>query len=405
MFWPEHFLVNELAKELSHKRHDVTVLTGLPNYPHGYLFERYSLLSGPWTESFSGCRVFRVPLLPRGKGLFRLALNYASFILFGCLGLVRLRKRKFDVSFVFATSPITAAIPAIVYKLFTRTPVVIWVQDLWPESLLAVRALNEKHILYKCVGLLVKWIYKHCDMILIQSPAFEKNVRKFLEGKSVPIQYVPNWFSPEVAAENKANWLKDLPAGFKICFAGNVGLAQSVETILAAAKNLCSSSGKNADPVQFVIVGDGSGLEQMKHSANEQGISNIHFFGRKPVEDMPSLFSACDALLVTLSKNEIFALTVPSKVQAYLTAGRPILASLDGEGARVILEGKAGLASPAEDVDSLVSNILALKGMSVNERATMGLNGRRYFEANFTKDRIIGEIESLLFKASSKRAD
>src|SRR5690349_8507872 len=170
-FWPESFRINDLALGLKERGHNVTVLTGMPNYPSGRLFSGYAMFS-PTKEIFEGIPILRVPLIPRGsKGRWRLALNYISFALCASL-LAPLRcKGPFDIIFVFEPSPVTVGIPALVLKKLMQAPIVFWVQDLWPESLSATGAVKSQRVL-QWVANLVGYIYRRCDCILVQSEGF-----------------------------------------------------------------------------------------------------------------------------------------------------------------------------------------------------------------------------------------
>jgi glycosyltransferase involved in cell wall biosynthesis len=378
-------MVEEISKD-----HEVQVLTGLPNYPKGEFFPGYSVLKGPYLENFGKAKVRRYPVLQRKRGFMRLMLNYLSHI-FGA-GVTQLYLPKSDWAFVFATSPITTAIPAILWAKLNNAKVCIWLQDLWPDSVAAVGATNRNSILYKTLGLIVSWIYKHTDLILIQSPGFADNLKEF--GYTGPMYVVPNW-APGLDFENTTNpeWLKELPNKFTITFAGNVGKAQAIDTVVAAALELSKN-----ENIQFLIVGDGSELERVQKISKENSLRNVHFFGRRPIDDMPGLFAASDALLVSLKKDPIFSKTIPSKIQAYMAAGKPILASLDGVGSDVILKSNCGFSSPAEDSTALADSILKMAESSVEKRTEFGRNAKSYFNENFRKDQVIKQMISLLEK-------
>lgn len=393
-FWPEGFIVNNLAVELKKRGHEVVVLTGLPNYPKGSFFDGYSFFKGPWSEDYHGVSVIRVPLLARGKGFFRLALNYISFVLFGIFpGMFRVPK-DVDVVFCFGLSPVTLCLPAVVYKKIFKKPLLFWVQDLWPESILAVGATKSAFVI-RAVGALVRYIYSKCDLILMQSKAFEGSILKW-GGRKELLRYVPNWFQrPTDSVLPRSQWLNDLPEGFKIVFAGNIGKAQDMPTIMKAADIL-----KNHKDIHWIIVGDGSEKAYVDAEIEKLGLINqVHTYGRRPVDDMPDLFSRCDVMLVSLADEYIFSLTIPSKVQAYMASKKPILAALNGEGARVVLEAGAGLACPSESPEKMAEGILQFKEMAGQEREQMGLNGYRYFEKYFEEQLVISEIENLCREA------
>ena len=394
-FWPESFRVNDLALGLKERGHAVAVLTGLPNYPTGRFFPGYGFFT-PSSEEFNGLPVYRVPLIPRGSGQrWRLALNYFSFAIFASL-LAPVRCRGvFDLIFVFEPSPITVGIPAILLKKFKRAPVMFWVQDLWPESLSATRAIRSELLLH-WVAQLVRFIYQRCDRILVQSEGFIPSVTA-LGADPQRVAYFPNWaetlYCPVATAED-APERKEVPAGFCVMFAGNIGAAQSFETILEAATLL-----RQHHDIHWVVVGDGHRRAWVEGQILERGLKeSVHLLGPRPAEVMPRYFALADALLVTLKCDPIFALTIPSKVQSYLACAKPILAALDGEGARVVRESGAGIVCPAEDAKALAESVLRLSRMSPQERAAMGQKGRTYFEANFEREKLLDRLEGLMLE-------
>ena len=400
-FWPESFRINDVVRSLVEKGDEVDVLTGKPNYPEGVIYDGYSAW-GCQVESWAGAAVYRVPLFPRGaRGALRLALNYLSFVASGLMfGPWLLRKRQYDVVFVYGLSPILLAIPAIFLAWIKRRKLIVWVQDLWPESLSATGYVRNARVL-RAVEWVVRWIYRHTDLLLVQSRAFEAPVAALAPGK--PIAYYPNSVdatfaeppSPDVA-------LPDVPAldeGFAVVFAGNVGAGQAVEVMVEAAELL-----KDESQIRFVVFGQGSRWDWMREQVQNRGLTNLHLPGRFPVNTMPGLMQKAGALLVTLADEPIFAMTVPNKVQAYMAAGRPILACLNGEGARLIAEAQAGLSVPAQDAKALAAAVLRLYQMPAEDRARLGANGRSYFKAHFAHDKLVDELMAHL-RAMSKTVE
>ncbi|HMK15203.1 MAG TPA: glycosyltransferase family 4 protein, partial [Burkholderiales bacterium] len=361
-----------------------------PNYPAGSFFHGYGFFSRS-KSVFHDVPVYRVPLIPRGKGQsWRLVLNYFSFVFFASMFGPFLCRGRFDLIFVYEPSPITVCLPAIILKWLKRAPLVLWVQDLWPESLSATDAVQSPFIL-NWVTRLVRFIYRHCTLILVQSEGFISRVIALgVEPESV--RYFPNWaeslyqpLHPGEGAPERAQ----MPNGFRVMFAGNIGAAQSFQTILSAAEKL-----KHHQDIHWVILGEGHKKDWVARQINERGLEDkVHLLGHSPVETMPRYFALADAMLVTLRRDPVFALTVPSKVQSYLACAKPIISCADGETARVVDNSGAGISCSAEDATSLADAVLKLYRMSPKERQEMGEKGRVYFEMNFQRERLMDKLE------------
>lgn len=393
-FWPENFRVNELVADLVMRGHSVTVLTGRPNYPQGEVFAEYLQNPGAFTQ-YQGAEVLRVPLRPRGKGSLRLVLNYWSFVFWGTLlGPWLLRGRSFDAIFVFETSPVTSALPALLLRRLKRAPLAMWVLDLWPDTLSAVGVVRSPRLL-GWVGQLVRFIYKRCDRILAQSQAFFPAIERWSDGRD-RVRYLPAWaeavFEGDPTLAEVAPELAPYRDGFNVMFAGNMGEAQDFPAILDAAENL-----RERSDIRWLIVGDGRMTDCVRSEIARRGLGDrVVLLGRHPLERMPSFFAGADALLVSLRAEPIFAMTIPGKVQTYLAAGKPVLGMLDGEGARVIREAKAGLVCPAGDGRALAHQVETLAALGAAEREQMGIQGQRYCRQEFDRDRIMGRLEQLL---------
>ena len=389
-FWPENFRINDLAHGLKDKGHEITVLAGIPNYPSGRFFTGYGYFSKR-TEHCDGIRVIRMPLIPRGKGNWLgLSLNFLSFALSASILAPFYCQDDYDIIFVYEPSPITVGLPALVLKKLKNAPVMFWMQDLWPESLSATGAVRSKRIL-KLVESMVRFIYRGCDRILIQSRAFLNPIKR-LGGDPKRVLYFPNsaekLYEP-VTVEKNASERALLPIGFLVTFAGNIGAAQDFETILTAAEHL-----KNHKDIHLVVLGDGRVFQWVKKQVRTRKLENtVHLMGRHPAEAMPLYFALSDALLVTLKKEPIFSLTIPSKVQSYLACGKPIIAGLEGEGAKIIEESGAGITCSAENPKALSSAILKMYNMSEKDREVMGQKGRSYFEINFEREMLLDRLD------------
>lgn len=382
-YWPEHFAINAVAADLVRRGVHVTVLTGKPNYPEGKLFPGYQVM-GIVRERHDGVDIIRIPMRPRGfKSIFGLAFNYLSFIVSGYLFAGRaLRDLKPDLVFVYATSPILQALPALHFARRRRIPLVLWVQDLWPEAIEATGYVNNT-LIKRIISALVRVIYRRADSILVQSEAFAEPVREL--GGGANLYYHPNSVAvsaPTLSASAAANALAaDIGRFFSVVFTGNVGMAQSMETVVAAAGMLSDTPG-----IRIYIVGSGSALKSLEKSA--QGLDNLVICGRFPATDMPKILGVASALLVILGPNLVGEKTVPAKIQSYLAAGRPIIACMNGEGARIVEASGAGVTCPAGDPAALATAIRKLHALDEHKRVEMGKNGYQYFENHFEAGRI-----------------
>lgn len=400
-FWPENFRVNDLASDLIGRGHEVTILTGLPNYPAGNVYEEYRAAPEAFSR-FESAEVVRMPILPRGRSKLGLMANYASFVLSGLtVGTWKLRGRKFDLIFVFMISPITAVIPAILQKWLKRAPLFVWILDLWPETLEALEVVKAPPLL-AVVGAMVRFIYRRTDHILVQSHAFMENVYKYA-GAKAKVSYFPSWaesiFEDGLDSVSAAPELARFADSFNVIFAGNVGEAQDFPAILDAAEAL------NKDlAIRLIVVGDGRMQPWVKSEiARRQLGDRVILLGRFPLEQMPSFFKGADALLVALKRNKIFAMTIPGKVQSYLAAGVPLLGMLDGEGARVIVEAGAGLVGRSGDGAALARNMELLAEMEPDARASMGRNGRSYCMAEFDRKNLLDDLEQKMILGLRER--
>lgn len=391
-FWPETFRINDIVAELAGRGHDVTVLTGVPNYPEGTVHAGFREHPAAFSQH-AGADIVRVPIVTRGKGQLRLAVNYASFALSGALlGAWRLRRRRFDIIFIFQVSPVTVAIPGLLLARMRGLPVMMWILDLWPESLSAVGAVQSASLL-KLVGLLVNRIYRGCDLILGQSRLFAESVRQ-RGGPHARFEYFPAWseapFQADFSGVEPAPEVVPYRDGtFNVLFAGNLGDAQDFPAILDAAERL-----RDRKDIRWLIVGDGRSADWLRAEIRHRGLSAcVQMLGRHALERMPSFFYAADALLVSLKADPVFAMTIPGKVQAYLAAGLPIIGMLDGEGARVISEAGAGVVCASGDGAGLAAAVMQMQTLSAAERAELGARGRAYAAKEFDRMTLISRLE------------
>lgn len=400
-YWPESFRINDVTESLIAAGCEVLVLTGQPNYPEGRIFPGYRALACGRERHPAGYSIHRVPLMPRGKGgAARLVANYLSFICSAALlGPWVIGRRRIDVILVYGTSPILQAIGAIVLRALYGARLVTWVQDLWPESLEVTGYVRHPRVL-AAVATVVRWIYRRTDLLLVQGPAFVPAVRAMAGG--TPVEVHPNpgerAFEKPPAEQQSDEPAYVLPPGFNVVFAGNLGTAQALDTVVEAARLLRDSPG-----IRIVLIGSGARSAWLQQTVFESGLDNLLLPGRFAPEHLPPILAQASALLVSLARSDIMALTIPSKMQAYLAAGRPIIASLDGEGARVVTEAGAGVAAPAEDAPALAAAILHLSRVGDAALSAMGEAGRRYYMSHYQSAALAGKLRDrlLALRASS----
>ena len=387
-FFPEEFRINDLAKELVSRGHRVSVLTGKPNYPKGEYYDGYSF-KGVTKEDYYGAEVIRVPLRKRGDGgAINLVLNYLSYVYFA-KKYIRRNKLVFDAILCYEISPITQAYPALYCKKKYGGKVLLWVQDLWPESVTAAGGVTNKLAL-SVLGRMVKHIYAGCDKLLIQSEAFRESILSKGDFAS-KIVYVPNWAEDLFLTRqmnDRDSVAAMMPEGFRVMFAGNVGAAQDIDSIILAAQET-----KHIPEIKWVIVGDGRMKESAEKKARDLNLKeSVFFLGRHPVDQMPTFFSFADAMIVSLKDDYIFSLTIPSKVQPYMASGKPIAAMLNGEGGRIIEESGCGMSASSGDYRKLAENVIKFYQMSKEERELMGQKGQDYYLRHFDKNTVIDTI-------------
>lgn len=387
-------LLQELAQSLQAYGHEVTVLTGFPNYPSGRLYPGYRLQLFK-REILGGIPVVRVPLYPdHSRSGLRRAMNYISFALSATVfGPWRIQRP--DAIFVYHP-PLTVGLPAYVLSRLWRVPFVYQIQDMWPETLSATGMLRNSHILH-WIGQFAQWVYKKAQSILVISPGFKQN----LIYKGVPeakISVISNWvdtktYYPVEPDPTLATEL-GLANRFNIVYAGNMGEAQGLETVIKAAALL-----RDLTEVQFVLVGDGIALPRLQQMVISGGLENVKFLPRRPATDMPKIYALADALLVHLKDEPLFRITVPHKILAYLGVGKPIIAALRGDAADLVSNVGAGITCSPEDPEALAATVRQLRSLSVDERQAMGERGVKAARTIYSREVLTRKIEAVLRQA------
>lgn len=397
-FWPENFRINDIVEALHIRGHQITVLTGHPNYPKGKFFRGYTGKS-VIHEVYQGIEIIRVPIFPRGEdGNSKLIINYLSFVISGTIFALFSGKRDFDVILFNGLSPTIAGIPATALKMKYKRPLLTYIQDLWPESLLAVRP-NTSQFAISLLRILTTYIYKQSEQVWASSKSFLNRIENLgISRKKLHYfpQYAESFYKPE---PRNPVWAHEngLPNGFIVMFAGNIGIAQDLPNVIQAAE-LTQEHG-----IHWVFLGTGSAKVNLAQQAEAKNLNNVHFLGSFPARTMPHFFAQADVLLVSLADQELFAMTIPAKVQSYLASGRPILASLAGEGAEVVRDSEAGVVVSPENPQALAKAAIALKALTESERTIMGQRGRAYFVKNFERESKIEELESTLLNLACSK--
>ena len=392
-FYPENFKSNDIAFELAKRGHKVDVLTGIPNYPGGKYYKGYGVFKRR-LERVKGVRIYRALLLPRAGGEgFSLALNYFSFAFSASIWAAFLSLRgKYDAIIVHENSPVTQGIPAVIAKKIRKTPLYFWVLDLWPESLISAGGVRNKRII-SFFESITRFIYNNSDKILISSNGFAESILAKGDYKEKLI-YFPNW-GEDVFLSSPKSQIPDLPEGFKIMFAGNIGEAQDFDSILEAAKEL-----RDYSDIKWVFVGDGRRLSWVKdYIASNHLAETVFTLGKLPLEAMPALFKRADVMLVSLKDEPIFNLTIPAKLQAYMAAARPVIGMLNGEGAEIIKQANCGAVVMAGNARGLADEVLRLSKLNKEALDHMGQEGFTYYVSNFDKDHCITNLCNILSQA------
>lgn len=385
-FYPESFKCNDVAFDLVKRGHKVTVLTGIPNYPKGSFFDGYGLFKKR-REKVKGVKIIRLPLIPRGKSrAIELALNYFSWSIIASVWIFfHSLIHKYDCVLVHETSPVMQAFPAVIVKKIQKIPFYFWVLDLWPESLCCAGNIKNKYIIGFFESM-VRYLYKLSDKILISSKGFKHSICE--KGNFAnKIVYFPNW-AEDVFNNDSSYSTPDLPEGFKIMFAGNIGEAQDFDNIMEAALKL-----KERKEIKFILVGDGRKKAWIEEFVEKEQLQEtVYLMGRYPLQAMPAFFDKADAMLVSLKDTTIFNLTAPAKLQAYMASAKPIVAMLNGEGADLIKEAECGMAAPAGDSDALAQIILDLFSKNANDLKVMGQKGKLFCDLHFKKSKCINHL-------------
>lgn len=393
-FYPEQFRINDICVEMVKRGYDVTVVTGIPNYPMGDFFDGYG-----WTkkrkEEYKGVRIIRIPIIPRGHKTSTLILNYISYVVSGFFWNIFTRIRA-DKVFIFQLSPMTQALIGVWYARKRKIPCTIYVQDLWPDSVEAITGIHNSKII-RVIDKMVNYVYKNCDSILATSPSFVSNIENRIsawstDGKS-KVSYCPQYAEAFYVPASRQN-ISDLKKAsiFRVVFTGNVGYAQGLDILPKVANVLME---RNVE-CEFVIIGDGRYLDELKNDTVEKQVQSMFcFLGRKKPEDIPMYLANCDIAFISFAQNALYDMTIPAKLQSYMACKMPILAVAGGETKRIVEEAKCGICCGYNDIEQVVNSIIDLKNNPASLEE-MGNNAFTYSCSFFDGERILDQLEKYM---------
>lgn len=392
-YWPEHFQITEVCEELVRRGHEVTVLTGIPNYPSGFIPEEYRDRRNR-EQVHNGVRIVRCEETPRRPGMIALARNYASYALLACREAGRMQGR-FDVVFAYQLSPVLMAMPAIAWKKKTGASILLYCADIWPD---AVKVLLPRWagFLMPAVKAISAGIYRRCDIIATNSEAYQTC---FEQVHGIPVErlrYVPQYAEDAYLSMDLSSCPSDKT---RFLIMGNIGEAQDTRCALEAAYLL-----RDRDDFALDVVGTGSRIDECEAYVAARGLSDhINFHGRRPFEEMPSFYRRADACILTLNVPGApwISSTLPSRLQGYMAAGKPVLAAVNGSASKVILESKCGESVAAGDSKGL-ARAMARFMDEKSRYSACGEAGRAYFRERFMKRRYMDDIEALLIKLAER---
>ena len=389
-FYPEQFRINDICTEWVKRGYRVTVVTGIPNYPQGEFYEGYDY-EHHRAECWNGIEIIRLPIRPRKKGTINLALNYMSFVKEGKRWIKSTNIEAKEV-FIYEVSPMTQALVGVWYAQKMHISCNLYVTDLWPENVEIVLGVHNK-LLLAPIEKMVEYIYKRCDHIFTSSQSFIEKiaVRGVRREKLI---YWPQYAEEFYKKEETAEKLEIPNDGItNLTFAGNIGTAQGLDILVKVASLLK----KKNILVRFNMIGNGRYEKELRLQIQEKKVENyFNFIGQQPAEKIPKYFAWSDAALITLSKSEVYAMTIPAKTQSCLACGIPVIVSADGEVQNIIREAKCGLHSNSGDVVALTENIMKFIAMPKAEREKMSNNALNYYSKNFEKKMLMDKMEAYI---------
>lgn len=389
-FYPETFRINDMCQEWVKRGYKVTVVTGIPNYPMGKIFEGYGF-TRKRHETWNSIEIYRIPLIPRGSGAVGMIANYLSFMISGMIA-GKTKRINADLVFSFEVSPMTQVVTGISFAKRLHVPHYLYVQDLWPENVITVTGINSPLVI-KPIDRLVDYVYKNSNEIFATSPSFVRAIcdrKRPVDERKVHYwpQYAEEFYKPvdkTIAKRTAISYGIADDDSFKIIFTGNIGVAQGLQILPQTAKILKEKN------VKFVIVGDGRYLETLKADIEKNNVQDrFVMIERQKAETIPTLLAACESAFISFAEDELWTKTIPAKLQSYMACGMPVVAAAQGETARIIEESGCGLYCRLGDATQLSKTIVKMMHADLKE---MGEKSRKYFENNFDKQMLMDEMD------------
>lgn len=386
-YYPEQFQINDIAPELVKRGHEVTVLTGLPNYPQGKIFDGYE--GGKRREEIiNGVKVLRCRISPRRRNPISLILNYLSFVISGNRAVKKISE-QFDAVLCYQLSPVTMLSPAAKYAKKHKIPLLCYTLDIWPESAQGMLK-TDKGPIYALIKRISKRLYHACDSICVTSSPFIEYFTDVIGIEKSKLSYIPQHADSSYL---KMDMSSDDNGVVDFMYAGNMGKGQSLDVLVKAVEIL-----KHRDNFIVHMVGDGSNKKDLEKMIEHLGISDkFIFYGNQKREDMPAFYKKADALLLTLRGNNFVGNTMPGKLQMYMTTGKPVFAAINGAAAEVISDADCGACVRAGDSEGL-AKLMASYIDDMGRYSDAGENARKYFEKHFTLDIYMDRLEEQLNK-------
>lgn len=383
-FYPEEFLINDIANYWASDGHEIHVLTQNPSYPFGKIYCGYKnkFFQNTVYQSIIVHRFYTICGYKESK--VKKILNYFLFPLLGTV-YTTLYGRNFDTVFIYHTGSLMQAIPAIILKKLYNKPVNIWTWDIWPDGVYAY-GFKPNFFLKTFLNWLVKFIYLNCNNIFISSPGFKGILNKIVPTKELIL--APNWNQPTPVSDCKISF----NTGYNYIFAGNIGKVQNLENVIRGFDR----AQKETTHLHLNIIGDGSALEDLKLLVKDSNISNVHFWGRVSSKEIQAFYEVADALIISLNPDPAFDPYIPSKFQSYLSTGKPILCAMRGSVADIVNAYQIGIVTDPKSIEQIADSFLKITVLSKIDLERITAISKDLLNQLFNREKTINAISSIV---------